>query len=46
MPASRASTPTSPAAWEWRFGWRSHRGEHATSALRALYRLKRGAASA
>jgi hypothetical protein len=29
------------AAWEWRFGFYSHWGEHATSALRALYWLLR-----
>lgn len=29
------------AAWEWRMGYFSHWGEHATSALRALYWLMR-----
>lgn len=31
------------AVWEWRFGFYSHWGEHATSALRALFWLLRRA---
>jgi len=31
----------SDAAWEWRFGFDQHWGEHATGAIRALYWLHR-----
>jgi hypothetical protein len=30
---------TADAAWEWRFSFETHWGEHATSAIRALYAL-------